>query len=1097
MTDYFARDDGDDLDDALSDANAVKSPSVLETKMSAAADRGRFNRADLWGYAAIGSSALMLLYLSTAGSGSALGSRTRIDAYGSGAKPILDWEWNYPGDFAPAISMDADYQRVTDIELRRVGPQNSGSDVGGMGCHNSAAVLSPEWYGVVVSGTWRSGLILEDCYGSGVADGCTITDTNRCAASGFNWGFGMGVIRTLNGPVVSVVLSNNLVYSQWGEGCSTGTTEDTTIENNWVWGNKAMGYYLEGSRTTIVRLNRCEGTTDTTYHRSGNACGPCYGYDIEPGNSTGRAQQADDGTVQIYLNLGSYCISGIYWPSYGHPDAGPPQNISFDHMILVDNNVTFESYNPETSTSGCSVRCNISKPLSIGTLHDNGNGFHADVNINFNYWDTTQDAAPHTDFQGSSDQYGTTHLLQKNTGWRSTSGTVVASDYTPQSRLQATDLNYDRDFDTTPLTSMDEFGAFYIGESGGGGGAQAIRVERHVVDFGASSDTASLTFTTAGSAANRVWPHLRNVRYASAGPVAGTSSQETIATMGIHISSITASGLTLNRHSSGSNVDVRVYIEVWFYDGSGGGANEFIVRWSGTVSIGSASLSATQAISSVSDAGDLVAENLGVTSDAPGGYSHFCRLSLGGTTTLTFKRDSHSGVAATAAGIVVEMLGSNWQVEERDHTFGAWNTTESETISTISAWTNAFIVASLEATDDENNEIGFLTWPGSSATSIRFRQNSSSGTGALGIATAFVVKNSEMIVDHYDTVTGGSSAFGTSSNPSAQTASITAIDDLDLAGFIMYGTMDESSYDATPDGWFNYRLTSTTQFEIWRSRASDDEMHWAAEVVDFAAMAEGSEPIQGSTTFTFSVSGASTVSGQMSAATTLTFTVTGAMESPTPAELSAFAGSRDFDYVNLALDSDAVELVVFAYLDFEGEPTFIHSALGIISWGNEDWLGVGNFGSVSPVVDALGVASPSRFKLTLFPVAAELLNSAVNEDTWGRVCEIYLGAVNSDGMLVGTPELMTRGLMGAPEAVIGDERGSITVTVEDVKSLLNRSNGLRCSLHDHQAQVPGDKFYEWLPRMLDHKFIFNGVVQGSRRTPGNTWTYDNNWTPPP
>lgn len=1080
MTDYYCRDDGDDGDDGLSDANAVNSPSVLESLLSSAGDRGRFNRNDNWTHTIFGSA--LRVALSTAGSGTAEASRTRIDAYGSGNKPVFDWEWDYPGDFVQAISLENDYQRATDIEVRNVGPEFTGSNVGGGGCGTASwGVLSPEFYNIDVDGCFRSAIVIESYLGSGVIDGCTVTYANLTYLAGYDWGGACVSYRTMNSAVTSGTIRNCTVHEQFGEAVTCTLTENYEQHNNWCWGNRAAQFYMQCSRNVSSYLNRGEGTTDTTFHRYDGACGAALGYDIEPWESTSRAQQADDGNIEYYLCLASYTTGGIYW-GWGHPDAGNPINVVWEHITVVDCNSTFENYDARPTSSGCFIRCVISMPLSSGGTHDVG-AMHEDVQCNYNYWDTTRDGSPHSTLQGPNDEYGTSHVLNKTTGWRSTAGTLVATDYMPQARLEALDLGYDRDFDTTSIT-MDEFGAFLAGEGGGGdpgpGGPQHIRVERHIVNFGASADSTVLNFTEAGTAANRVWPHLRNVRFASGGPSAGTTSQEDIATLGVYISNITASSLTLTRHSSGTNADVRCYVEVWFYDGDVGGANEFIVRWSGTASM-SGTDSTTQSISSVTDAGDLVAESLGQISDAAGGYAHFCRLSLSGTTTLTFKRENSTG-DITAAGIVVEMLGSNWQVEEVSHTFSAWNTNETETISSISNWNTAFVISSFEAFDDENNELGCIVWQGASATQVRFLMQSSTASGSLGVATAFVVRNASMSVDHYDSVTGGSSTFAGTTDPGAQTAAITPIADLDTAGIVMHGIFDDSSFNGSPDGWFNYRLSDVDELEIWRSWA-DGTIEWAAQVIDFSAMADSgsTSPILGSTTFTFSVSGAFVVSGQMSGSTQFAFSVLGALESPTGAVLTPYAGSRAFNYAALGLDSDAVELVVFAFMDFEGEPSFIHSGVGVLTWANEDWFGLGNFGSVEAINDSMGVGAPSRLRLTLVPVAAEYLNSAVNEKSWGRVCELYLGAVNSEGQLVGTPELMIRGLMGAPEAVVGGDDGAVSIVVEDVRSLLNRSNGLRATTHDHQQEAPNDMFYQWLPKMTDHKFIFNGTVQGSKR----------------
>lgn len=463
MTDYYCRDNGNDGNDGLSDANAVTSPNVL-TGLLGAADRGRFNRADTWLYGSFGTD--QFVNLSSAGSGSAETSRTRVDAYGTGVKPNIDWEWNNPGDQVAVCNQQNDFQRVTDIKFSHIGPEDSASNDGGRGCHNDAGVDSPEWYGVEIDGAFRDGIVNEDYVGTAVADGCDVTNTNRSRESGFDWGGGISHIRTMNGPVVAGITRNCTVHEQWGEAFVQVLGEDALMEHNWAWSNWALQYYSDCSRSSVFRLNRAEGGTNTDFHRSGGACGACYGYDIEDQHSQSRAQQADDGGVHFYLNLGSFCTAGVYWPEYGNADAGSPASIKFENLTLVDCNTTIEFYTGPGSGSDadCALRCIISMPLSSGMTHDNGNGFHTgSIQIGPNYWDDSEDAMPHADLQGGGDVYDTVLSLGKMSGWRLTNGDLLEDDYKPESREAATDTGYDQDFDSAE-DPMDEFGAFKFGD---------------------------------------------------------------------------------------------------------------------------------------------------------------------------------------------------------------------------------------------------------------------------------------------------------------------------------------------------------------------------------------------------------------------------------------------------------------------------------------------------------------------------------------------------------------------------------------------------------------------------------------------------------
>lgn len=197
---------------------------------------------------------------------------------------------------------------------------------------------------------------------------------------------------------------------------------------------------------------------------------------------------------------------------------------------------------------------------------------------------------------------------------------------------------------------------------------------------------------------------------------------------------------------------------------------------------------------------------------------------------------------------------------------------------------------------------------------------------------------------------------------------------------------------------------------------------------------------------------------------------------------------RNFPVAAQGLGGEAVEPVFFTMIDFVGEPVFIHSSVGVLTWGGEDWYGLGALGSIETVRDQAGL-SPTRVRLVLSAVTAEYLNSSLNENTWGRLAEIYLGVWDGES-LKRDPTMLIRGRMGPPEVTISKEGNLVSVQVEDLRGLLDRSNGRRSTILDHQAESPGDTFYGMLPAMMDHKFTFNGGSFGANNvipSPGINW----------
>ena len=68
--------------------------------------------------------------------------------------------------------------------------------------------------------------------------------------------------------------------------------------------------------------------------------------------------------------------------------------------------------------------------------------------------------------------------------------------------------------------------------------------------------------------------------------------------------------------------------------------------------------------------------------------------------------------------------------------------------------------------------------------------------------------------------------------------------------------------------------------------------------------------------------------------------------------------------VATALAQQHVAIVSFAKLEFPSGTVYLHNSLGTYTWGGQDWLGVGDLGSISQVEEGLDV-SPYAITLTL------------------------------------------------------------------------------------------------------------------------------------
>jgi hypothetical protein len=188
--------------------------------------------------------------------------------------------------------------------------------------------------------------------------------------------------------------------------------------------------------------------------------------------------------------------------------------------------------------------------------------------------------------------------------------------------------------------------------------------------------------------------------------------------------------------------------------------------------------------------------------------------------------------------IAVLKMGSNYNVEYFTHTIAAKGTDEEITITDSVAWTNKFILSYHRpvATNRLCADIGWTTRPGSAANKVYCRVHTSAAVNG-GIITGWVISNSDMTVQHLDSITGGASDFANSSQ--TQNYTITTLADLARASIFCYADSSDTGQNYTRFSR-NYRLTDVSTFEKRDGRGGASTGDFAAAIVTWPLLATGS-----------------------------------------------------------------------------------------------------------------------------------------------------------------------------------------------------------------------------------------------------------------
>lgn len=191
--------------------------------------------------------------------------------------------------------------------------------------------------------------------------------------------------------------------------------------------------------------------------------------------------------------------------------------------------------------------------------------------------------------------------------------------------------------------------------------------------------------------------------------------------------------------------------------------------------------------------------------------------------------------------------------------------------------------------------------------------------------------------------------------------------------------------------------------------------------------------------------------------------------------------TTDNDAVKNALSSQHVEVVSFAKLEFPSGTVYLHNSLGTLTWGGNDWLGVGDLGAISQVEEALDV-SPYAITLTLSGLNTTITAAALTENYFMHGATIYIGVLDADAELITTPTQIWSGYMDQMNMSVGADGGDgIEMICESELSRFNRSSNLMYTNVSQQAKSSGDLFFNHI-----HKVEGAKINWGASQMPGGT-----------
>ena len=186
--------------------------------------------------------------------------------------------------------------------------------------------------------------------------------------------------------------------------------------------------------------------------------------------------------------------------------------------------------------------------------------------------------------------------------------------------------------------------------------------------------------------------------------------------------------------------------------------------------------------------------------------------------------------------------------------------------------------------------------------------------------------------------------------------------------------------------------------------------------------------------------------------------------------------------VATAVASQNVNLVLFAQVEFPS-PTgtlYLHNGLGTYTWGSQNWLGVGDLGTISQVEEGTDV-SPYAITLQLSGLDSDISGVALNDtvDYYMRPVTVYLGVLDSSDALLDTPIQIFAGFMDQMNVSVGSDGGdAIQLIAESELARFDKSNNYMYTNASQQDAHSGDLFFNHLHKIEGAKIKWRGTESG-------------------
>ena len=172
-----------------------------------------------------------------------------------------------------------------------------------------------------------------------------------------------------------------------------------------------------------------------------------------------------------------------------------------------------------------------------------------------------------------------------------------------------------------------------------------------------------------------------------------------------------------------------------------------------------------------------------------------------------------------------------------------------------------------------------------------------------------------------------------------------------------------------------------------------------------------------------------------------------------------------------AIERDVVRIALLVELDFDSGTQYYTTADHDIAWSGNTYLGVGGLGSVTGLSDTNQIQA-LQVQLTMNGLpSGPWINTALTEPVQGRAATISAALYDDTWTILDSPVVIFGGTMDLIDVVIG-RQCSVSLTVQNALTAWETPDNATFSDNVQQQTYPGDKFFEFLPQLIDAQIVW-------------------------